>query len=270
MAYVYNQCCVYRDIICDVGDKMVESVKEMYNWIKLYYPDMVYVCIMIAAAIYLFVCKKENRRSVISPIIVILICILNPVIYQKLLSRMVYWRMFWMIPDAIIIAYAATDIIKRCNKVTVKMVLLASFISVIVITGVCMYNRENFELIQNPQKVTADTEEVCDAILSIDKHPRCVLPYDMYSEARQYNGDIELMYGRNAEGYINKLDEKYWYVFYELFLDEPNYEYVFSTAAADGYNFIVNTKDKPVEEEVLIKYGYLSSMPAGEYVVYYR
>lgn len=251
------------------GYRMSESLKSMNNWIKLYYPDMIYVCVIVIAAVYLFVYKKEHRKSIIYPLIVILICILNPVLYQKLLSRMVYWRMFWMIPDAVIIAYAVTDIIKRGKTYLVKGMLLAAGVCCIIFTGVRVYDKDVFDWTKNPQKVSADTEAVCDAILAIDKHPKCVIPDGMYCEARQYNGDIELMYGRNAEHYINNLAEKYIPVHFQMQSDNPDYDYVFSVAKEDGYNFVVCSKEKPVNETILIRYGFNGCVDAGNYWVYY-
>lgn len=248
---------------------MTEAINQMYNWIRLYYPDMIYVIIMMISVGYLLMCKKEHRKSIMYPVIVILICILNPIIYQKLLSKMVYWRMFWMIPDATIIAYAVTDIIKKCKPVWGKMILLITCMGTIIHVGKNVYNRDVFDRIQNPQKVSADTEAVCDAILAIDKHPRCVMPDGMYAEARQYNGDIELMYGRNAEGYINNLADKYIPVHQQMQAESPDYDYVFSVASEDNYNFIACNKRKPVPDEVLRKYGYVGCLDAGNYWVYY-
>lgn len=248
---------------------MTELINQMQNWIKQYYPDTIYVCVIVVAAIYLFVCKKEHRKSIIYPIIVILICILNPVIYQKLLRRMVYWRMFWMIPDAVLISYAITDIIKRSKPVWIKSILLVTAICGIIITGVRVYNKELFIKIQNLQKVSANTEKVCDTILAMDRNPKCIIPDGMYCEARQYNGDIELMYGRNAEGYINELSERYMLVHFFMQQDEPDYEYIFNVAKEDGYNFIVCQKKKAVPGEILEKYGYDRCADAGEYWVYY-
>ncbi len=248
---------------------MSEAIKNMHNWIKLYYPDMIYTCIIIIAMVYLLVAKKEQRRSIVYPIIVILICILNPFLYQKLLRKMVYWRMFWMIPDAILVSLALTDIIKRCRLKWVKTILFTAAILLVVITGVRVYNRDVFDFTKNPQKVSDNTQKVCDAILSIDEHPRCIIPDGMYTEARQYNGDIELMYGRNADGYINELSEKYKEVHYNMCSDAPNYEYVFEVAHRDGYDFVVCNKNKPVPDEVLQRYGYVGCLDAGEYWVYY-
>ncbi|MBQ9609884.1 MAG: hypothetical protein IJV15_10640 [Lachnospiraceae bacterium] len=248
---------------------MMESIKQMYNWIRAYYPDMIYVSVIIVAALYLFICKKEHRKSIIWPLIVILICILNPVIYKLMLRRMVYWRMFWMIPDAILIAYAVTDIIKRCKSVWSKIILAAGFTVAIAVMGVNVYNRDVFDLTRNPQKVSANTKEVCAAILSVDSHPKCIIPDGMYTEARQYNGDIELMYGRNADGYINELNDRYKNVHYQMQSDTPDYEYVFSIAKEDGYNFVVCNKNKPVPDNILQMYGYVSCLDAGEYWVYY-
>lgn len=248
---------------------MVESINQMYNWIRAYYPNVIYVVVIVLSAIYLFVCKEKHRKSIIYPTMVILICILNPIIYKLLLSRMVYWRMFWMIPDAILIAYAVTDIIKRCKPIWSKLILIVGFGIAIIAMGINVYNRDVFDRIHNPQKVSANTEAVCDAILSVDAHPRCVIPDGMYAEARQYNGDIELMYGRNAEGYINVLNDRYKNVHYQMQSEMPDYEYVFSVAKEDGYNFVVCNKNKPVPDKILQMYGYVSCLDAGEYWVYY-
>lgn len=247
---------------------MSESIRDMINWLKQYYNDKFYIIITIAALIYLFTVKKEHRKALICPLIVIILCIFNPFLYQKFLIGVSYWRMFWMIPDAMLIAYVITDIIKRLKPIYGKVIILLSFIVLIVCIGTNMYNRELFCKIQNPQKVSPQTKEICDVILSVDKHPKCIIPDGMYIEARQYNGDIELMYGRNAEGYINELPEKYMYVHYYMWTDSPNYEYVFEAAKRDGYNFVVCNKNKPVPDDILDKYGYGDCLDAGGYWVY--
>lgn len=248
---------------------MTETINQMYNWIKLYYPDMKYVILIIISMGYICVCKKEHRKSIIYPIIVILVFVLNPIIYQKLLKNMSYWRMFWMIPDAIIISYAITDIIKKCKALWSKVILILACMGMIIFFGKNVYNRDVFDIIKNPQKVSADTETVCEAILAIDKHPRCIMPDGMYVEARQYNGDIELMYGRNADGYINELDDRYMNVHYQMQSETPNYDYVFSVAREDEYSYVVCNKNKPVSDDILQMYGYSSCIDVGNYWVYY-
>lgn len=244
-------------------------IKEIISQVHLYYGEAVFLIAAIVSYIYLMVKDKDVRRKFLYPVGLIIFCVINPVLYKFVFSKVIYWRLLWTFPDAIIIALAATKLLKSIKKVPCKLAFFAVCVAFAVCAGNNAYTNADYTTIENWYKIPSETKEVCDIILGIDDEPRCIMPEALYSDVRQYAGEIELLYGRNAiDEYILKSNEASKKIYLELRKEAPDYDYIFGMSCAKSCNFVV--LESCVEEDIYVKYGYEQLAVSEQYYIYYN
>ena len=184
---------------------MKNVFREMISYIWLYYGDGVFLKFFLIASVYLFVVDKDMRRKMMYPISLIAFFLLNPIIYKYIFQKIIYWRLLWIFPGAILVGVAITKIIKSINVGIVKWAVLGLAAYGIVAFGTNVYQKEWYSKTDNFYKLPNEAVEIVDVILDIDDNSKCVMPEELFSYVRQYSGDMELLYGRNVmDKYIIK------------------------------------------------------------------
>ena len=79
---------------------------QMNDWLKLYYYDSGHWLLAAMSYLYLFASSKGIRRKLIWPTVLLVFLLMNPILYAKLYEGTRYWRWFWMIASAPVIAAA--------------------------------------------------------------------------------------------------------------------------------------------------------------------
>lgn len=248
---------------------MLSAFDTIVTWFKLYYADGVYLALAAVAYLYLFVYYKEYRGRFLYPIGMIVFCILNPLLYDILFYRIAYWRLFWMIPDTLIIAIAITHMIKNSNRKLEKFFVLLIFSGVIIGLGKNVYEEGEFGFVENWYKLPGEVKDVCDIMLEESSEPRCILPSSLFCEARQYSGEIQMMYGRNVQGFILGASETQKGIFTEMEKETPDYAYILETAINEDYDFLVTPKEKEINEEILSDCNYYKLGETKKYIIYH-
>ena len=248
---------------------MVELWKEMTNWIYQYYGDQIFLIMAVGSYLYLFVHCKNTRRKLLYPLLLIVLCLLNPVFYKFIFSKGRYWRFFWTLPNVIVIAYVITEFIRKSKRKWEKASVLIAFVLLIVVKGTNVYKHGIFIKTQNEYKISQDTKNVCDMILSDSDNPKCVMPQELYCETRQYSGHIMQLYGRSAEGgYIIPIDEEQRKIYEELMQPQPDYEFILSKVYSYDCDYLVVTSDKSISNRLLDEYHCSHLADCGNYIIY--
>ncbi|MCR5467562.1 MAG: MBL fold metallo-hydrolase [Lachnospiraceae bacterium] len=182
-------------------------------WLKLntYFGTSAYLTVFIVAFMYL-VYKGRKKRDVREKtfvwysIIFWLLYFLPPTAYviaTLMIGQDVYWRMFWLLPDEIIIAYALTKVISSAEGRIKKAALVALGALVIVSSGVAVYDRYEYADKLNLHKLDSETLALC-TIIEDDSSQKGIEPMvvvadeDVLCEVRIYDANIKMPYGRNA------------------------------------------------------------------------
>lgn len=249
---------------------MFDAIETMWFWFKLYYVDGIFLIAAILSYLYLFVSSRDLRMRFLYPIAMIVFCLVNPLLYKVIFSKAIYWRLFWMIPNAVVIAAAVTSLVKRCNKDWMKIAILFVMTLFVVTQGKNVFVHGNFVKVENWVKLPAETLEVCDVIRSIDGEAKAVLPRVLYSDVRQYAPEIEMMYGRNADGFIYWCAPESQYTYWRMEKEAPDYRLIFEQAQLSKCNFVVVELHKPAEQAVAEQYGYSEAARTSAYIVYYN
>jgi hypothetical protein len=161
-----------------------------------------------------------------------------------------------MFSETIISALAITRLIKAVEGVYLKPVFFTAFCVLIIMCGSYAFRPSAFSKARSLEKLRIGTADICDMILEVDKTPHVVMCYIHASDARQYNGDITLYFDRYSFEVNAPYNTHEGKMCWELEQTSPDYDYVFSTAALDGFNFIVSYGNRPVAPGLAESYGY--------------
>lgn len=249
---------------------MKELLVFMLRTMKDYYGNGHFLLLTIISLCILLVKGKEMRKRLVYPILFVILFILNPIAYKILFKRIIYWRMFWMIPNSIIIALSVTVLIRDKKRIIEKLITIILGVIVIVILGTNMYQYGGFVFIENLEKLSDGTKEICEVMLGKENNPRCIVPQTLFTEVRQYSGDIDMFYGRDVQGYIIDYTDEQMRVYQQIESMTPDYEFVVYEAYNRGYNFIVVYEDKPIQSYILDYYKYEMLEQKEGYIIYYN
>ena len=249
---------------------MREIIKAMYENTAEYFGTSVYLMLAIMAGVFLmFTDRKKYSRIILSSIIALFV-MFNPVLYKYVFAKIRFWRLFWILPLVYIILLAVMELYKKCSTLQWKVGLTVLMILMLMAGGNNVFKvsgkGKNTGIYRLPKGVV----EACDAMLKLDSTPRPVTGGNLRTTVRQYAPEIEPMYGRDTENYIDKANEYEKRIYKEMESTDPDYAYILSNARRLGYDFVVNTSDKPIDYEVMKAYGYNLISDQGGYNVYYN
>lgn len=208
---------------------------------KEYAGDGLAVGLFIVSFFYLLFAEKEKYKKIVLIIVsaVILILFLCP-LFMKLVYRAldqeVYYRILWLIPMSVIIAYAGIHLIRGISKRWVKGVLMVAWVMAILLTGDYVYDNPYFSVATNRFHVPQTVADVCDAIIIEGREVRAVVPSEMLPYVRQYTANVCMPYGRSimVDTWIEQNE------LYDAMLERPVVsERVADLARQQGCHYIV-------------------------------
>lgn len=252
--------------------ELINSANAMIDvYFNQYYGDKIFFVVTAICFVYLFIICKELRYKFLLPIALILLVIMNPILYHFILSKVIYWRLFWMIPNVAIMAVTIIVLLNRQKRVWLKWCMLTLATVFVFYYGNNVFQNRVFMETQNWEKLYPATIEICDTMLELDDNPRAIVSQHLFTEIRQYAPEISMMYGRNAHGYmvyIGWIEES---VFYALEgQSPPDYDYILSNAIALGYNFLIVTEAQEIPSDIQQVYGYEEVSRTWGFIVYYN
>lgn len=249
---------------------MLEAIKTMTNWFQLYYADGFFLVLTIVSFIYLFITSKNLRMRFLLPIAMLVFCVANPILYILVLKRVIYWRLFWMVPDAIIIACAFVSILKRIKNEWIKLLLILGLTILIMGNGTNAFVHGNFSKVENWVKLPQAVVEICDFIQETDPDAKVIFPRSLYSDVRQYAPEIEMLYGRNADGFIYSCPLSYMFVKWRMDKEAPDFYYIFEHAKEYRCKFVVVEEQRISDLSAPISYEYEEAARISDYIIFYN
>lgn len=185
----------------------------------------------------------------------------------------VYWRMFWILPIPVVMAYAFAASLRESASWK-RAALMAGMALVIIVTGSAVYTSENFTKAQNIYKLPQEALDVCQIINEdarengIDEK-KVIVVNELLSYIRQYDGSIQMPYGRDAlkgQKLENKNSRKIFKLMCEAQIDLQN---LVKSAEKGAYNYLVYYSDDTTDKK-LQDLGYKRIGDGGGYFVYRR
>lgn len=215
--------------------------------------------------------EKENRKWLAGYSVLfaaVYICPLSARIIMKYcIGYLVYWRMFWILPSSVILAYAAARLCERWKHAGMQVLCMAVLTLCIVFTGENPYVGADAPYVKahNLQKLPTDACQVADIISgSLEEGERAVavVPDDLNGYIRQYDASIELVYGRRS-----KLKKKRKKLHRQMNREEPNFRKIVKLSRKQGANYLVYPAN--MEQNAQIEgLGFVQAGQVGAYIVY--
>lgn len=220
-------------------------MQTVFHIFKDYGGTGYYTILFLAALLYLGF-KEEDKR--IRILLIYIPTVLQGLffmpyfyaIYNKL-DEGTYYRILWLIPMSVVIAYSGCRLIGRHSKTGIALAVL-----LLVISGTSVYRNVYMTRAENLYHLPQETIEICDMIKPAEGEERvwAAFPAEQVHYVRQYTTDIQLPFGRDS------LVESWDYVpnaIYELYR-EPEIRVAELSKYAEEYyiNYFIFLKSRPL------------------------
>ena len=186
-----------------------------------------YIVLFLAAAIYIAVRERNVARRVLlgfTPLVIIA-GFLFPLTKWAYVSKIdppvgeTYYRILWLVPVYVVIAYAVCLLISRAKRYTVKTVVAVATVLVIALSGSLIYTNRYMTKAENMYHIPQYAINICDAIKDANGEGQVVVafPTELVYFVRQYTTDIKMPYGRD---YTDWTDKDYFHPVYDA-MEKP-------------------------------------------------
>ena len=160
----------------------------------------IFFYIFAAALVYLLLREKsEWKKSFFSYIVVLFVTIFNPLLITPFIDKLgledEYYRLVWLLPITIFIAWFAVAASEKCKKRWLRFLCYGFFFLLIAFPGKSIL-ASNWGLAENLYKVPDELIEICNVIhqdsTDTDESPKAAMDFDLIVLMGQYDPSIEL------------------------------------------------------------------------------
>lgn len=155
------------------------------------------------AIIYLWVTALEEDVRVVllylsAAILAVFACPLFAyvMIYHFMEEDEIYYRILWLVPIFIVIAYAAVAWVSTRKGKLRQLLSTCIIFVVIIVSGRNVYTTQPFVKADNPYQLPQAVCDIFDYIEVEDRQVRAVFPAEILQYVRQYSANIWMPYGR--------------------------------------------------------------------------
>ena len=158
-----------------------------------------YTILFVLALIYLGFTEEDKRVRTILVYIpaIMMVLFFLPLFYMlyNQLDNGTYYRILWLMPMTVVIAYAGCKLIGHHVKLGVLLACI-----VLVISGTCVYNSPYISKAQNAYHLPQETIDICEMIRPAEGEERvwALFPAEQVHYVRQYTTTIQLPFGRES------------------------------------------------------------------------
>lgn len=232
-----------------------------------------HLILFLLALGYLCVCRreKEHRKFWVSYTVVFAVIFFCPltakIIMDYCIGESVYWRMMWLLPIPLVIAYVCARLAGKQKKPPLQIACFALLAALIIAGGKNMYFGEGgrLEKADNINKIPAEVTLICETILQ-DGDPqevkKAVIPDWLTGFIRQYTPQIEMAFGRwGGEGKASKR------IYKQMTSGDPDFEVVAENARKLLCAYLVYWVTQE-QDELLQEMGYVPIGQVNGYIIY--
>lgn len=152
----------------------------------------------LLALLYLWISEKNmtNRAIFVYGAGILQILFFIPLFYYgyQMLDEGTYYRILWILPMTVTIAYSCVKLLAKYPKVSPVIGIL-----LIMVCGQYVYSNVYIRPAENLYHIPQETIEVCDMIMPEQEEERVtgLFPDDLIHFVRQYTSRIQMPYGRD-------------------------------------------------------------------------
>lgn len=184
--------------------RFVDSMSYMWTVEKEYFQTYMGTgLIVIWFLLSLFYLLMTEKRKHVRILFLYVPIILLSAFFNPLLARVIYdyigdeiyYRILWLVPITVVIAFAAVEIYGRLRGKK-KTVFALAAAALIMVSGSCIYQNPFFHKAENLYHVPQSVVDICDAIEVEGREVKAVFPAELLQYVRQYSPVVVMPYGR--------------------------------------------------------------------------
>lgn len=182
---------------------IIHNWNTILQFYKNYIGNGLVFYLFAAAMIFLIITEKKKQTKtilVIAPLAILILFSLPPfkMIFDMLgLDSETYYRILWLIPMGIVIAYAGVKLFEKYIWLGIAVMCV-----LVAYTGDYVYDNVNITKAENGYHIPQMVVNVCDVILPEEESGKdrvwAVFPSEFIHYVRQYSDVICMPYGREA------------------------------------------------------------------------
>ncbi len=240
----------------------IEIIRTSFNQ---YQGDGMYMALFFIGMLYIYLKEKDKKMRFLFlyfPLTVLVIT-LNPIFNKcvgSIFNDSVYWRLFWLLPMGITIAYCLIKFVQEQKDKVQKIVVAISLVLILIVSGEIMYSEGVFPKLGNMYKLPDDAVWVAQLIGADEaEYKKAIVPDTLVPYIRQIDASINMAYRRHPEGYQdNDLVRE---------LAAGNVEFIAKYAVENDCNYVVFNGGVVLTDE-MEKYGFEKMNQTTFYVIY--
>ena len=172
---------------------------EIWVILKEYAGSGFFIALFVAALVYLAIFEKKHKKK----IVLVYVPAILSVLFMLPITRIVfvavmdeggtYYRLLWMIPMSVVIAYAACKLFYQHRRIGLILTAI-----VVMASGKLVYTSSNITKAENAYHLPQTVIDIVDVILpeGHEGKERVAFPASLVHYVRQYNTNILMPYGR--------------------------------------------------------------------------
>lgn len=183
---------------------MVGANGSTWAMLQLYMGNGSLMLLFVVSLIYLWITEKNKGiKAVLVYVSVAILALfffpfLSYVVINVMKEEEIYYRLLWMLPMSIVIAYAAVKFLGNIKKKWLQGVLLFLLAVYIIVGGHLVYKSPQFSKAQNVYQLPDAVIHICDAIEVPGREVMAVFPHELVQYVRQYSPYVMMPYGYDA------------------------------------------------------------------------
>lgn len=174
--------------------------------LKNYWGTCLFLAFFVAGILWTAIAhKKQEPRIFLFYTIFLLLTAYNPLVVKFLIPKLKfeneYYRLFWILPVAVGVAYYAVRLIFLSKKKNVNVAVALLAAGILILSGSPLNSvMQELQMPENVYKVPDDLIFACNAIHqdSESENPRVVFDMNLNTLARQYDASLYLVLNRDA------------------------------------------------------------------------
>lgn len=256
--------------------EMIKGILDTWIlfWGSGYYQYLILLAVLL---LLLFFRKRKEARLLITYSVILLVLFFFPLsagIIQKCIGSDVYWRVLWLLPVTVLLAYTGTALAERAGLKARKGghklqgLVLILLIGVIGISGKSIWSEDNYVQVHNYQKVPDEVTQVCNLISDQQEEEEevCVAADDyLAAYIRVYQPSFYMPYSRAGKGSQHYSSMR---LYQELSSPDPDLKRVVKAVRKLGCNYLVFALPSQEKQEYLEGKGYRLIGTVNQYGVF--
>lgn len=248
---------------------MIAYYKVLFDNITSYSGSGLLLILLLVAILFLYFKEKDTSKRkmfVAFPVIIfaVMFCPLWAIYIDRRDDAVILYRLFWIIPSVIIIAYAFVEAISLFPKKWIPISTLGAVLT-IALCGRYIYANQYFSKAQNEYHISNTVVTICDRIVVPGREVRACFPEEFIQSVRQYTPFVLMPYGRGIllEGNYEEHNE----IEYELTKEIVDSQILTTYLRDSDTHYLVVKSDKKFSEDLSI-YDYVYVFSVDGYDVY--